>query len=245
MGHRDAPALAHSVGHRMKAVRRDDLGLGLKVHRDATGISGPWADRPQVAEHQGQPRDSLRLDAENKVRQVGLVGRVAAQEMVWELRLERRDGPLRALMEAQSLAQWEHPASTPLGPAWLQQQGEPLRERGLRAQPVAAGQSPASLLFRLARELKQQPCPLSQGQLRQAKLLVPMRQQEARLVLQPGAISPPWPSLVSRLLPRLPARRPGRSACARAQPYRDRVNWSASFSPRRRSPADSRSGLWP
>jgi hypothetical protein len=112
VGHRDAPALAHSAGHRTKTVRRDDLGLGLKVHRDATGIFGPWAGCPQVAEPQGQPRDSLRLGAENKVRRVGLAARVAARETVWELQLERRDALLRELMEARPLER-EHRASTP------------------------------------------------------------------------------------------------------------------------------------
>jgi hypothetical protein len=104
VGRWDAPAPVHSAGRRTKVARRDDLGQGRKVHRDATGIFGPWADRLQIAERQGQPRDSLRLGAENKVRRVGLVAPAAAQEMVWELQLERRDGLLWELMEARPLA---------------------------------------------------------------------------------------------------------------------------------------------
>jgi hypothetical protein len=51
-------------------------------------------------------------DAGHRVRRVGLVVLVAAQEMVWELRLERQDGRLWGLMEARPLAQREHRAST-------------------------------------------------------------------------------------------------------------------------------------
>ena len=216
VGRRDEPALVHSVERRTMEALLADLDQGPKVHQDATGIVGPWeADRPQVVERREQSMDSLQLGAENRARRVVLVARAAAREMVWELQPERRDGPLRERVEP--LAQREHRVSTPPGLAWLQQLDEPLREREHRARLAAAAQSSASQLFRLVRELEQQLCRQSRGQLRQAKLLVPMRQQEARQALQPGAISQLWPSPVFRLRPRLPGRRPDRSACARAQ----------------------------
>jgi len=186
-------ARVHPDERRTKEALLADLGQGLKVHRDATGISGLLADRPQVAERQGQLRNSLRLDAENKVRRVVLVARAAALEMAWELQPERRDGTRRELLEAQ-LAQREHLVSRRQALVWLQQLDEPLLERDRRVRLAAAAQSSASRRrFRLVRELELQPCRLSPVQLRQAKLRVPMRQPEARQVLQLGATSQPSP----------------------------------------------------
>lgn len=92
-------------------------------------------------ECQGPPRDSLRLDAENKARRVVLVARDAAREMVWELQLDHRDGPQRELMEVRPLAQREHRVSMPLGRlAQLRPLDEQLREPERRARLAAARQ---------------------------------------------------------------------------------------------------------
>lgn len=82
----------------MKPARRADLAPGLKVHRDAKGIFGLRAERPQVVGRREQSKDSLRPDAANKVRQVGLVVLTAAEEMVWGLQREHRDEPLQEQM---------------------------------------------------------------------------------------------------------------------------------------------------
>jgi hypothetical protein len=193
VGRWDEPALVHPDERRTTEALLTGLAQDLKVRRDATGISGLWADRPQVAERQGQLRNSLQRGAENKACRVALVARAVARETVWELRLERLDGPLRELMEARPLAWREHPVSTPLRLAWLRQLDEPLRERERRAPLVAAAPSRAWRLFRLVRELEQQPWPLSRGQLLQAKLRVPTWEPEARQVLRPDVTSQPSP----------------------------------------------------
>jgi hypothetical protein len=158
VGRWGVPALVHQAGRRMKVARLADLALGLKVRQGAKGIFGPWEDRPQVVERPGQSRDSLRLDAGNKVRPVGPVVRAAAAETAWEMQPERRDVRQREPMGARQLAQLVRPVSTLQALARLRQQVELLPEQVRRERLAAGAQSPASRRFRLVRALEQPLC---------------------------------------------------------------------------------------